>query len=370
MYRRLRTILLAFVLATGLAGCGSARSIDNRTMLFALGFDKGHSGLIEVTGEQVNPLASPAASVPAPGQSAGPSEVYYTGDGHTVGAAFSRMQLGSPGYLDVTDLSLLVFSQALARQGLYREMSYLMRGEQTRIIAYALVASPSAAKVLRTVPKTSAGSAYEELEEAETFAAHAHPKIVATPMWNLYRSLWDTEEATVLPLVGTQGQKIVFEGSTLLSHGHLVGILDPHMTAVLDTVLKGGEGLLITVHPEPHQVVVLRLLNSTTKEKLVTPNTLDVSLVGHAKVIEMSMGNVTVSRTDQVLEQLAGQQVVHEVVDLMHHLQAMPADPFGIGALARARYPAGWTHWRSNWADNFRHLTVHVKVGIRIVLPS
>ncbi len=370
MRRRLKIWGAALIMMTSLSGCGSARSIDNRTMLFAVGFDQAHSGAIQVTGEQVNPLASPAASVPAPGQSAGPSEVYYTGDGHTVGAAFSRMQLGSPGYIDVTDLGLVVFSQALARHGLYPELSYLMRGEQTRIIAYALVASASAAKVLRTVPKTSAGSAYEQLEEAETFAATAHPKIVATPLWKLYRSLWDTEEAAVLPMVGTQGAKIVFEGSALLSHGHLIGTLDPHLTAVLDTLLKGQEGLLITVHPKPHQVVVLRLLNSRTHYQLVNPNTLDVSLTGHAKVIEMSMGNVTVSHADAMLEQRAGQQVVHQVVALMHHLQAMPADPFGIGALARARYPAGWTSWQKGWAKRFRHVTVHVKVGIRIVLPS
>ncbi len=353
-----------------LAGCGSARSIDNRTMLFALAFDKAKGGLIQVTGEEVNPLASPAASVPAPGQSAGPSEVYYTGVGHTVGAAFSRMQLSSPGYIDVTDLGVLLFNRALLRQGLYREMSYLMRGEQTRILAYALVASKSAAGELRTVPKTSAGSAYQQLEQAETFAAKAHPEIVATPMWKLYRSLWDVEAAALLPIVSTEGQKIVFRGSALVAHGRLVGALDPHMTAVLDTILRGEEGLLITVHPKPGQTVVLRVMHAATHYKLVHPETLDVSLTGHAKVIEMSMGNVTASHTDETLEGLAGQQVVHEVVDLMHHLQAMPADPFGIGALARARYPQRWTAWRQNWFERFRRMTVHVKVGIRIVLPS
>ncbi len=370
MHLRHSWILATLILAAALSGCGSARSIDNRTMLFAVGFDKAPGDRIQVTGDQVNPLASPAASVPAPGQSAGPSDVYYTGSGHTVGAAFSRIQLASPGYIDVTDLSLLLFSQALARQGVYREMSYLMRGEQTRILAYALVASKSAAQVLRTVPNTTAGSAYEQLEEAETFASKAHPKIVATPMWKLYRSLWDVEQAALLPMVGTQGQKIVFQGSALLSQGHLVGILSPHLTDILDTVLRGQEGLLITVHPKPHQTVVLRVLKSTTHYKLVNPDTLDLGLTARAKVIEMSMGQVTVNRADQELEGLAGQQVVHEVIDLMHHLQRIPADPLGIGALARARYPSGWTEWRNNWPDRFQHLTVHVKVGVHIVLPS
>lgn len=370
MRRRHSPVIPMLILAGFLTGCGSARSIDNRTMLFAVGFDQAAGGRIEVTGDQINPLASPAASVPAPGQSAGPSDVYYTGTGHTVGAAFSRIQLASPGYIDVTDLSLLLFSQALARGGVYREMSYLMRGEQTRILAYALIASHSAAKILRTVPKTSAGSAYEQLEEAETFASKAHPKIVATPMWKLYRSLWDVEQAVALPMVGTQGQKIVFQGSAILSQGHLVGVLSPHMTAILDTVLRGEGGLLITVHPEPGQTVVLRVLNSTVHDKLVHPDTLDLTLTSRAKVIEMSMGTVTVNQEDQALEHLAGQQVVNEVVDLLHHLQKMPADPLGIGALARARYPSRWIQWQHHWPARFKHLTVHVKVGIRIVLPS
>jgi hypothetical protein len=147
-------------------------------------------------------------------------------------------------------------------------------------------------------------------------------------------------------------------------------VLTPHLTDILDTVLRGQEGLLITVHPEPHQTVVLRVLKSTTHYKLVNPDTLDLSLTGQAKIIEMSMGTVTVNHGDQVLEQLAGQQVVHEVVDLLHYLQRMPADPLGIGALARARYPSQWTQWQNDWPGRFQHLTVHVKVGMRIVLPS
>lgn len=363
-------ILMAIALVSvGLAGCGYGRSIDNRTLLFGLGIGLGHHGY-HVVGEQINPMSSPAASVPAPGKSAGPSNIFISGRGRSLLQSLQNMQQTSPGYVDLSNLSVVVFSNAVARRGIQSALSAFIRTNQTRMNAWTLVATGSAAQVIRTRPKVLAGSAYQQLMQIESFPANSFSGLLREPLWKLYSASLDAGVSPVLPLVGVaKDGNIQFVGSALFHRGRMTGHLTEKQTEVLGMLMTPSTGPVLAVHVNG-ELAAIKITHSAVHIQMSSSHRVHVAIKSYAKILDVRGHIAKVSGSfDRTIEQAAARKVSAITIQDIQALQQARCDALSFGATARATHPQWWSTVSTHWARHFSHLPVHVQSQVYLDGP-
>lgn len=369
--KRWRQVLTLFGLTCLLTGCGAERPIDNRVMLFGLAFDRSFHHSVEVTGDQLNPLSSVNSTLQGGSSAAGPPEVYLKGRAPTVAATFGAMQLESPGDLDMTNLGVVVFSKAFAeKNGLDKALAYLWRDGHPRLLAFMVISQGSAEKLLKTVPKTSAGSAYRQLFLAESFTAMDHPQILAEPLWKVFRTVAVKNRDPVLPLVHAQKGMIRFDGGALFRHDRLVGTLTVPQAAIYRTVVNKTAGLTLTV-PYHGSQAVIRLTSVHSSIRVVHGPKVEITLHGKAGLQQNPtiFGFPTNHDLDRIGD-LAAQEMAQQINQTYGLVTHDGSDAFDVGTALRAESGGLWDQYRGSWPEPLKAWPYHVVVHLVVTSAS
>ncbi len=346
---------------TALSGCGYGVSVDNRSMVSAIGFDPAQHGQQIISAEIINPLATAASPTPI-----GPPDVVFYAKAHSITNALSTIQEQAPGDLDLSGAQLVVFSSAYLRRGILPAVSFLVRPGNGRLAAYVVVSSLSARAFMSVPIASTAATPYFQIYDVESFVAPRRPEIAKTPLWMVYRALYTPWMGTIIPLINATGKKIRFNGSVLLANGKLSGRLSSQDTAIVNMLTKGAAGLRISTLVNG-QTVSINI--SQVKISLGVNRRLhgDLHLAVHGLVEEDSRGlNPPDHRHWRDLVEKAFALRLDSVVSqTLTQLQRGHDDVIGFGLRLRAQHPTVWNKVRSRWPKRFSEMPVAIQVKVK-----
>ncbi|HET7559623.1 MAG TPA: Ger(x)C family spore germination protein [Limnochordia bacterium] len=349
-------------------GCYDAKSVDNRSMIYALGFDDAPGDRIAVTAVEVNPQSSPAGMQPGSGTPGGKPSILFKGEGDTVAEAARAIQLKDPKQLSFASLGVVVFSKTLAeKQGIEKFTDFLMHDGHTRALAWAVISEDSAEKLLDTKVETESSTAYRDLFIAQGHLGTEAPEILSEPIWKVFRDSINAEGDPVLPMVRTTGSQIEFVGSALFHDDKLTGTLTPTQTATLQMLDFAAPAARMEVDFGPDQRAVLRLTRVNPELSIGPGPSLQIRLAAVARIDETT--NLRVTPTPELidrLENLGANGLRRNIADLLGTLAEDDCDALGIGGLLRANDPHEWEVLRASWPKSLKHWPVTIDVRLRI----
>ena len=360
-------LLAVFVLAGVLSGCGYGLSIDNRSLVSAVGFDVGTHDTQTVSTEIVNPMASAAAPI-----TQGPPDVVFYATQRSISDALLTIQREAPGDLDLSASQVIVLSLAYLHHGITSAVSFLARPSNGRLGAW-VVASVGSARGLLSVPVSSTASTpFFQIYDMENFIAARSPVIAKTPFWMLYRSLYTPWFGTVIPIVSARGQTISFQGAALLDRGRLSGRLTNMQTAVYDMLGTGRAGLRLSTLVQGRMVNV-NIYHVKTSLGVGANLHGNIHLAVRALVEEDPLGLGAASHVRawrQTIQSAVAHHLDQEVDRTLTALQRAHDDALGFAVRLRAEDPRLWAKSEADWPAIFSRMPVAISVSVKVSTPG
>ena len=364
-------VISALALLTLVSGCGTERPIDDRAMIFSLAFDTAPHHQVAVTAERVSPLSSVNSTITGPGGSAGSPEIFFHGVSQTLAGSLGEMVDSSPGDIDLTNLSIIVVSQAYAqRYGLSIPLQLARQRGQTRLGAYLFVSQGSAAAILRSNPQTDSGSAFRQLYLAEAGNSPDHPEILNTELWQALRSTFEPEEGLVTPLISsTPNGTITFRGAALFNGKIMSGILTRQEAAIFGTVRRLEPGLILTLPANPGPVVA-RISSVHPRIAILPGPRVLIKVRAHMTAIEYPNW-VALSATElHQLSQEAAQELNQQISKTYNVMRQTDTDGFSVGVSLRNNQSALWTQVRETWPKDLKSWPYQVQTQVTVTQSS
>ncbi|ARU60557.1 hypothetical protein CBW65_05300 [Tumebacillus avium] len=363
-HRFLLSLLAAAVLVTG---CAQQNVLEDLGLILVVGYDVDKKGMLKLT------VAMPEVS-----EEAKEKVQIITSKGDLSKEARSNISMATDRQVVSGQLRTAVFSETLARQGLWRVLDTLQRDVNITASLILCISDGKAQEILTASynDRPRIGKFIFELlrKEAKNFT------VPRTTLHEYIRQYHSDGSDPVIPYVKMHGGNLAVAGTALFRNDVFVGSLSPEETKMLLLLRGSGEGGDIKQAlpngnrkgegDDAAEQIMLTFVRAKHKYKVAMKDgvphvTFDVDVAG--QVIEYT-GSKPLSDTKQL------QKVEHELEkgltvrmeDLLNQLQnKYKCDPIGIGDHIRANglYPA-WSEkvWRDAYAD--AKIKVNFKLNI------
>jgi len=373
-------VLLALTLAVG---CWSKKELNELALVVAMGVDKADNGyMISVQ------IVSPSQVVGKKNIGNRSPAVTYTMTGPTIPEALRRMSRVSPRRLYLSHVRVMVFGEAVARDGLGDTLDFLSRNRDMRTDFYVMVARESKASevlnIFSTIEPVPANKLFTSLRmtsrlwgSGEAVTLDDLLERITSPGFDPVitgiRIIGDPE----LGMTQENVKRIVpeaiakYEGLALLKKDTLVGWLNDSESRFVSYLLNQVKTSALHLAC-PHGTISLEIIRSSSSIKFtgLRENRLSYQVMTKTEAdigsIECDL-DMTKPQTVAELEQQARQQLIGELEQTVRHVQKQyGVDIFGFGQALHHANPKLWKQYEQDWGRSFAKADIQVEVDLHI----
>ncbi|SDI46253.1 Ger(x)C family spore germination protein [Natribacillus halophilus] len=388
--------LIIFLFVLLLAGCWDSNDIEARSNVLAIAIDKAdpeaeqeqdditmeegmtaspQGDMLQVTAQVAIPGEVPLGPGMAEG-GGGPDPVWVLHvTGYSLQDALSRLQQQIAEELFLGHLRVIVVHEDVAREGVDRFNTSLLREPDVRRTAWMVVSQEEAAQYMDLAPA---------LEDIPTlYLAHMVENSVGLGKFPdnylglFWRMLSSQGQDGYLPYLKMRGdEQIQINGLAYFRDDQMIGEIDPinigTFMALTDEEQGGYEFFSIVPGTDAH------VLNHTDmRETKINTEIRDGKPYANITVRYELVINETIEDDDQLrdskvienIEEAAKKENTDAAERLIQEMQDEKSDIFGFGEYIRAKHPGYWNQHigtKEQWRDAFQDMDVDVDYIIQI----
>lgn len=378
------TLFLCAVLLLVTTGCWNRRELNELAIVVALGIDKAGTQY-KVSVQVVDPTQ--IAEQKGAGANRAPVTM-YTATGKTVIEALRKMTTISPRKMYLSHMRILVFGEALARDGIAKVLDLVSRGRELRTDFFIVVSKGSTAedvlKILTSIEKIPANHLYASLETAQNQWA---PETTVT-LDELLNDLMRQGKHPVLSAVEIKGNqetgqsvnnlqtistptKLAYAGLAVFKKDRLIGWLNENESKGYNYIQNKVRSTIGLVSCPKGGEISMEVFNTKTdvKGKLVDGKPhIDVLIRMEQNVAEVQCKiDLTKQETFVQLENISIKRLRNIIQMSLDKVQkTYKVDIYGFGEAIHRSEPKAWARLKKNWDEQFADLPVNIKLDIKI----
>lgn len=346
----MKTFIVLFIFITSiLTGCVRTKVLDDLHLDSAIGYDFVDQNLIQAT--VVVPIYNSDKSI---------SSETFTETSSLSKEILVKIDTKSPKTIETGKLELLLFSNELARKGIFELVDNFQRDPNVTTNLLLAVIDGEAKELLTTPFKNEdTGIHISEIIEQNT-------NVGLLPKKDLHRFMFDyysTGKDPYLPILKLVEDQVEVSGIALFDQDILVGQID------------FGELFVFTVLAETSKNGSYKVRNDTyvrnlgSKRKFLVSNnetnpeiTITIQLEG---IIRQHSGEkIPHKKLYEKIGKQMEQDLKEQAEMMIKKFQALKVDPLGLGEQVRSR-TRNWDE--KKWNDMYPTINVKVKVDVKIL---
>ena len=351
--RKKLSILICTLL---LGGCWDERQYKDFSVVSMV----GHEG-------QVGDITS-YFSVPTINEGATTSTI-VKGKGKSTRDARMDADLKSNQTIDVSKLSVLLYSDESAKSDIYEYLDVYYRNARNQLSTYIAITegSPEPFIELGNELQDEAGSYYKKFIKGLSFAS-IYPE---TDLQMVCSLLFDDGMDVTLPYLSINKENNIAElkGLALFNGREYTGTFLTIQQSKLLTVLKDRAGrsanFTFTYKDTPLTMVISKIDKKWDYSEIDKLGIVTWSYKLKVDIQEYSHDHIAQGENRKELEKFLSEQLNEESNKLFEVLKEAKSDPLGIGRRVRAFHPKVWE--KGDWNDTFSEINIKpdIKVDIK-----
>lgn len=377
--KKFTIIIITFIIAITLTGCGGYEELNNLSIVTAVAFDK--------TDDEYE-LSFLIANSPKAQTSAKEGEAkttVYTGKGKTIAEASKGIEQIVPKQIYLGHINVVVISEDIAEDGFLKIADWLLRNPQTRKKFYLLQAKDVSAKnilkivsPLESFPSQSIATLIESNSETKSIAA-------SITYSNFIGQILEKGNDPVLPSITIKGD--VEEGSneknleTTEPESYLVlGPLAIYKGDKLEGFSNQKESWAINVlkneakevnYNVKYQNQDISIETSSLKSdiKIIDENNIEITISGVGDIYNIN-NQIDIQNYKEInkIEKTWSKSLKKDLSKVVKKVQSKyKADIFGFGNLIYKNNPKTWKKLEKEWNSKyFPNLNVKIKTNLKI----
>ena len=377
--KKFTIIIITFIIAITLTGCGGYEELNNLSIVTAVAFDK--------TDDEYE-LSFLIANSPKAQTSAKEGEAkttVYTGKGKTIAEASKDIEQIVPKQIYLGHINVVVISEDIAEDGFLKIADWLLRNPQTRKKFYLLQAKDVSAKnILKIV---SPLESFPSQSIATLIESNSETKSIATSITysNFIAQILEKGYDPVLPSITIKGD--VKEGSneknleTTEPESYLVlGPLAIYKGDKLEGFSNEKESWAINVlkneakevnYNVKYQNQDISIETSSLKSdiKIIDENNIEITISGVGDIYNIN-NQIDIQNYKEInkIEKVWSKSLKKDLSKVVKKVQSKyKADIFGFGNLIYKNDPKTWEKLEKEWNSKyFPNLNVKIKTNLKI----
>ena len=377
--KKFTIIIITFIIAITLTGCGGYEELNNLSIVTAVAFDKT---------DDVYELSFLIANSPKAQTSAKEGEAkttVYTGKGKTIAEASKDIEQIVPKQIYLGHINVVVISEDIAEDGFLKIADWLLRNPQTRKKFYLLQAKDVSAKnILKIV---SPLESFPSQSIATLIESNSETKSIATSITysNFIAQILEKGYDPVLPSITIKGD--VEEGSneknleTTEPESYLVlGPLAIYKGDKLEGFSNEKESWAINVLKNEakevnynvkyqNQDVSIETSSLKSDIKIIDKNNIEITISGVGDIYNIN-NQIDIQNYKEInkIEKTWSKSLKKDLSKVVKKVQnKYKADIFGFGNLIYKNDPKTWEKLEKEWNSKyFPNLNVKIKTNLKI----
>ncbi|MGB3262061.1 Ger(x)C family spore germination protein [Paenisporosarcina sp.] len=352
MRKRLSILMSALLLG----GCWDERQYKDYSVVSMV----GHEGKV---GELTSYFSVPSI------KDGVTTSIIVKGEGKSTRDARMEADLKANQTIDVSKLSVLLYSDESVKSDLYEFLDVYYRNAENQLSTYIAISegSPEPYIELGNQLQDEAGTYYKKFIESLVYTS-IYPE---TDLQLVCSLLFDDAIDLTLPYISINKEANAPEikGLALFNGRKYTGTyLTVNQSKVL-TVLKDKAGrranFTYTYKDTPITMVIRKIDKKWDYSEIDKSGIVTLSYKLKADVQEFSRDHIEQGENRKELEQFLSEQLNNETKKLFEVLQEAKSDPLGLGRRVRAFHPEVWE--KGDWNDTFSEITIKpdIKVDIK-----
>ena len=377
--KKFTIIIITFIIAITLTGCGGYEELNNLSIVTAVAFDKT---------DDVYELSFLIANSPKAQTSSKEGEAkttVYTGKGKTIAEASKDIEQIVPKQIYLGHINVVVISEDIAEDGFLKIADWLLRNPQTRKKFYLLQAKDVSAKnILKIV---SPLESFPSQSIATLIESNSETKSIATSITysNFIAQILEKGYDPVLPSITIKGD--VEEGSneknleTTEPESYLVlGPLAIYKGDKLEGFSSEKESWAINVLKNEakevnynvkyqNQDVSIETSSLKSDIKIIDKNNIEITISGVGDIYNIN-NQIDIQDYKEInkIEKTWSKSLKKDLSKVVKKVQSKyKADIFGFGNLIYKNDPKTWEKLEKEWNSKyFPNLNVKIKTNLKI----
>lgn len=356
--KKLKHVLALLLICCTLlgSGCWGRREMETQAYILVLGVDLLAPNKVRLYAQVGLPRAEPG------GQGEGPMFQTITAEGIDMSDALDNMFLENTKRPDLTHLQAIVFSERLAKEGLWHVLDILRRDVNVRSNVRVAVTAEDLEKLLSVEHPLSAQPSLAIANHFEIAAQRS--AMVQVELMDMVAQLLEPDREAVLPVIEVKEDKFTLGKTAVFQGDELKKIIDKEQTlGLLLWRNRVRNGVISVPQVGRERVVSFRILNSKTE--------VETRWVGerlHVRAyVDMLVDVIEIHGQVQVdLEDLAADYIVRRMWKVLESAQEEGADFLNIAARFRRSDPRLWKELQPRWAEVLEEADFDLRCRVHI----
>lgn len=360
-------------------GCWSSHEVNTLGITVCIGIDKSENGYL-VSKQIINPraIASDKATMESP-------IVVYTTEVNNMAEVSRRFMTQSSRKINDSHLRLVIFSEAVAKEGIQNVLDFFARNNEFRTDYYFVVATNATAKEIlgiftpiETIPGVDM---YNSLEMSEKEWAPIKTiriiELVSSIMADgknpvltgieISQNKISPESMEVLKQSG-EYKLLKFSNLSVFSNDKLVGWLDEDESKGYNYITANVKSTVEYAYSDEVKItsMIMKVKSSTRVYLLENKPAIEVKIkiMQNIRSVEGSF-DVTSEKNKQILNEMFAGKVKSLCEKSLNKVQKeLRTDVFGFGEAIHRKYPKIWKKIKDDWNDKFSNLPVNITVEV------
>lgn len=358
------------------SGCWDRRELDSLAIVSGIASDKSNDGQNFSTAQVIEPgqLKSPQESNKEGGEAFW--NVRSTGD--TTFDMLRNCTHRSPNKLLVSHCQIIIFGEDLAKEGIKKNLDFLVRDFEFRDTLWLLVAEGKGSEVLDTKTRLEKIPAFNisKMVRTQNFNSHA----IGVNLHDFINLAISPSTSAVIPIIKVD--EIDNEKSLNISG---MAVFDKNLKLISKLNNEESRGLLWVIGKIQTGIIVVNSYqsNSTASlEILKTSSRITPEIKGNKIQIivnikaQSNLGDIQSTENLfnpeiwNLLNRHQSEAIQHEVSLALNKARHLNADIFGFGEAIHKKYPREWKQIEPHWQEVFPTIDVKVQVETKLGRPS
>lgn len=377
--KKFTLIIITFIFAITLTGCGGYEELNNLSIVTAVAFDKTDDEY------ELSFLIANSPKAQTSSKEGEAKTTVYTGSGKTIAEAAKSIEQIVPKQIYLGHINVVVISEDVAKDGFLKISDWLLRNPQTRKKFYLLQAKDEKAKnILKII---SPLESFPSQSIATLIEANSETKSIATSITysNFISQILEKGYDPVLPSITISGS--VKEGSneknleTTEPESYLVlGPLAIFKGDKLESFATEKESWAINVLKNEakevnynikyqNQDISIETSSIKSKIKIIDENNIEITISGIGDIYNIN-NKIDIQNYQEInkIENVWSQSLKNDLSKVIKKVQTKyKSDIFGFGNLIYKNDPKTWEKLENSWNDKyFPNLNIKLKTNLKI----
>lgn len=365
--------LIIFILCLFLSGCGNYAELNSLSIVTGIAIDKDEENY-EISFLIANSPKSQTSSKEGEAKT-----TVYTGKGKTIPEAAEEIAQISPKQLYFGHINVVIISEDIAKEGVFKVSDWLLRNPQTRKKFYLLQAKDTKAKNI--IKLTSPLESFPSQSIATLIKSNKNSKSIATAVTysNFIETALEKGIDPVLPSITIEGD--IKKGSseknleTTEPEAYLkLGPLAIYKKDKLKGFTTNKESEIINILKNDAKEINYTLKNISIDARDIkvktkaSENKVKITIEGKGNIYEIKE-NINLENPKEIkkIEEKWNESIKKDITKVIQKMQEKETDVFGYGSQIYKNNPKKWQEIEKTWnKKNFKKLKIEINSNLKI----